>query len=125
MPSTDRTIRVGTINVTVRTSNRTTLDVTVTKRGDIVLRGPHTTTDTDAAALVERRRAWIYRRLTHLAETLPHNPLKHLTTGEEFTVLGQPHRLQITPDTSQQRPLTSIRDPRTGDRITLHSSTAP
>ncbi|GHE09229.1 YgjP-like metallopeptidase domain-containing protein [Streptomyces alanosinicus] len=123
MPSSDRTIRVGTIDVTVRTSNRTTLAVTVTRRGGIIVHGPHTTTDLDAAALVERRRSWIYQRLTHLAETAPDDPLKELAPGSGFNVLGRLHRLRIVADSDQNKPLTQLRNTPTGGWLHVRRST--
>ncbi|MCX4666405.1 M48 family metallopeptidase [Streptomyces sp. NBC_01381] len=122
MPASDRTIRVGTIDVTVRTSSRATLAVTVTKSGSIIVRGPRSTTDTDAAALVERRRSWIYRQLTHLAETAPDNPLKELAPGAGFEVLGRPHRLRIVPDDDQVEPLVQRARTSTGDWLHLRRS---
>lgn len=122
MPASDRTIRIGTIDVTVRTSNRATLTVTVTKSGSIIVHGPHSTTDTDATALVERRRSWIYRQLTNLAETAPDNPLKDLVVGAEFDVLGRPHRLRIAPDDDQAEPLTQQARTSTGDWLRLRRS---
>ncbi|MFE3182714.1 YgjP-like metallopeptidase domain-containing protein [Streptomyces violascens] len=123
MPTSDRTIRVGTIDVTVRTSNRTTLTVTVTKGSGIIVHGPHTTTDIDVTTLVERRRSWIHRQLAHLAETSPDNPLKELAPGAEFDVLGRPHRLRIVPDNDQNEPLIQHLSTPTGDWLHLQHST--
>lgn len=123
MPKSDRTIRVGAIDVTVRTSNRATLAVTVTNTGTIMVRGPHTTTDAEATALVERRRSWIYRQLTDLAETTSNDPLKELVTGAEFDVLGRRHRLRIVPDSDQKEPLTQQQTASTGDWLHLRRST--
>ncbi|MBK3575938.1 DUF45 domain-containing protein [Streptomyces sp. MBT65] len=123
MPTSDRTIRVGTIDVTVRTSNRTTLTVTVTRGGSIIVRGPHSTTDTDAAALVERRRSWIYRQLSRLAETTPDNPRRELIRGAGFDVLGRPHRLHIVPDDDQDEPLIQYRSTPTGGWLHIRRST--
>ncbi|MDN3025724.1 YgjP-like metallopeptidase domain-containing protein [Streptomyces sp. S.PB5] len=123
MPTSDRTIRVGTIDVTVRTSNRTTLTVAVTRSGNIIVRGPHSTTDTEATALVTRRRSWIYRQLAHLAETAPDNPLKELVAGAGFDVLGRPHRLRIVPDDTQGEPLIQQSSTPSGSWLHLRRST--
>ncbi|MFE4869592.1 YgjP-like metallopeptidase domain-containing protein [Streptomyces sp. NPDC056682] len=122
MPTSDRTIRVGTIGITVRTSNRTTLTVTVTRGGNIIVRGPQTTTDADATALVERRRSWIYRQLSHLAETAPDNPQRELIRGAGFDVLGRPHRLRIVPDDNQGEPLIQHRSTPTGGWLHMRRS---
>ncbi|MEU3742938.1 YgjP-like metallopeptidase domain-containing protein [Streptomyces sp. NPDC032198] len=123
MPTSDRTIRVGNTDITVRTSNRTTLTVTVTRGGNIIVRGPDTTTDTDAATLVERRRSWIYRQLSHLAETAPDNPQRELIRGAGFDVLGRPHRLRIVLDDDQDEPLVQHRNTPTGGWLHMRRST--
>ncbi|MGW2719890.1 YgjP-like metallopeptidase domain-containing protein [Streptomyces sp. NPDC001492] len=123
MPTSDRTIRVGTIDVTVRTSNRTTLTVTVTQSGNIIVRGPHSTTDTDAATLVERRRSWIYRQLSRLTETTPDNPRRELIRGAGFDALGRPHRLHIAPDDDQDEPLIQYRSTPTDGWLHIRRST--
>ncbi|MEV0373547.1 YgjP-like metallopeptidase domain-containing protein [Streptomyces sp. NPDC050636] len=81
-------IPVGGTTITLKTSNRTTLDLDVTTTGKIVVRGPHSTTDSQAADLAERRRHWIYRKLTRLAARAPLDPPRHISTGETFTVLA-------------------------------------
>ncbi len=68
---TQRIITGGAVQVLIRTSHRTHPTVTVSRQGDIIVRGPSTTTDAEATALVERRRSWIYRQLTRLTETAP------------------------------------------------------
>lgn len=123
MPTSDRTMRIGNIDVTVRTSNRTTPTVTVSKGGNIIVRGPDTTTDADATALVERRRSWIYRQLSHLAETAPDNPQRELIRGAGFDVLGRPHRLRIVPDEDQDEPLIQHRSASTGGWLHMRRST--
>ncbi|MFD3667229.1 YgjP-like metallopeptidase domain-containing protein [Streptomyces sp. NPDC058672] len=120
---TERTITVCDITIHVRTSDRTTLDLAVTAAGRVVIRGPHHTTDTQAADLALRRR-WIYRQLTHLSETTPTNPVKTLGAGEEFTILGRLHRLQIVPDTEQAEPLHLRQGPGTGYELSMRHGTA-
>ncbi|MEU1015399.1 YgjP-like metallopeptidase domain-containing protein [Streptomyces sp. NPDC005898] len=90
--NSERAITVGAIQVLIHTTHRTHPTVTVSRQGDIIVRGPNTTTDAEATALVERRRPWIYRQLTHLAETTPDDPLKELAPGSQFDVLEQPHQ---------------------------------
>lgn len=124
MPATDRTIRVGALDITLRTSNRTTLGITVTQDGGIIVRGPHGTTETEAARLVERRRSWIYRQLTRITETAPDNPIKELIRGAGFNVLGLHHRLHIVPDSDQNEPLVQLRNTPTGGWLHLRRSTA-
>ncbi|SHN09049.1 YgjP-like metallopeptidase domain-containing protein [Streptomyces yunnanensis] len=124
MATTDRTIRVGTTNVTIRTSNRTTLGITVTQHGNVIVHGPPTTTDADATDLVNRRCSWIYRQLAHLAKTAPHAPLKELVPGTGFDVLGRRHRLRIVPDSNQNEPLIQLRGTPTGSWLHMRHSTS-
>ncbi len=119
MPQHQRTLLVGGATVTVRTSNRTTLGLDVTKAGDIVVRGPHHTTDAEAAALVERRRRWIYRQLNHLAEISPHAPVRHLADGEQFTLLGRRYRFRIVPDDALTAPVTRQEVPDSGTAVLM------
>ncbi|WP_411121738.1 YgjP-like metallopeptidase domain-containing protein [Streptomyces sp. x-19] len=124
MATTDRTIRVGTTDVTIRTSNRTTLGRTVTQNGNVIVHGPPTTTDADATDLVTRRCSWIYRQLAHLAKTAPEDPLKELVPGTGFDVLGRRHRLRIVPDSNQNEPLIQLRSAPTGSWLHMRRSTA-
>ncbi|MFG2143708.1 YgjP-like metallopeptidase domain-containing protein [Streptomyces sp. NPDC048696] len=94
--SARRVIKVGMTDVTVRISNRTTLEVAVTSNGTVVVRGPQATTNEEAAALVRRRRTWIYQQLAKIAERAPENPIKTLMEGETFTLHGRPTRLHIS-----------------------------
>lgn len=92
----ERTISINGVSITIRTSNRTTLELGIASTGNIIVRGPDTTTDDEAHDLVNRRRRWIYRQLTHLSETTPDNPTKTIKNGETFALFGRPHTLRIT-----------------------------
>ncbi|WKV74116.1 DUF45 domain-containing protein [Streptomyces sp. PCS3-D2] len=101
---TTRTANHGGITITIKTSNRTTTDLTVTPREGITVRGPHSLTDDDARALVTRRKHWVYRELTKLCEQAPTNPTKVLRDGETFAILGTPHALRLVDDRPQAKP---------------------
>ncbi|WP_424216957.1 YgjP-like metallopeptidase domain-containing protein (plasmid) [Streptomyces sp. BI20] len=90
---TTRTTSLGGQPIHIRTSNRTTTDLTVSPAGDITVRGPHTLTDTDAQDLVSRRREWIYRRLA--ANATRNGPTLALGTTRNILVLGVAHRLHL------------------------------
>ncbi|MCX5206681.1 M48 family metallopeptidase [Streptomyces sp. NBC_00237] len=120
----ERTITVGGIPVTIRTTNRTTLDTYVTTHGDVVVRAPHGTTDTQAIDLVERRRTWIYNRLTDITENTPEDPTRHLTNGETFHLFGHPHKLRIVPDSKDEQPVTRFHFTTSRSEIRLHRSHA-
>ncbi|MFH8405353.1 YgjP-like metallopeptidase domain-containing protein [Streptomyces sp. NPDC018019] len=124
MPEHQRTLLVGGATVSVRTSDRTTLALDVTTSGTIVVRGPRHTTDAEATALVERRRRWIYRQLNHLAETTPRSPKRHLADGEQFTLLGRPHRFRIVPDDALPSPAARQEDPKSGAAVLMQRTTS-
>ncbi|MFI6469792.1 YgjP-like metallopeptidase domain-containing protein [Streptomyces sp. NPDC050516] len=92
---TERILRVGNTTVTLRTSDRTTLDANIDANGNIIVRGPRDTTDD----IVERRRTWLYRRLAKITDSTPTNPIKKLVDGETFAVRGRPATLQLTDET--------------------------
>ncbi|MEU9120002.1 YgjP-like metallopeptidase domain-containing protein [Streptomyces sp. NPDC048506] len=121
---TERTITIGDITISVRTSDRTTLNLDVSATGEVIVRGPRYTTDAQAIDLAQRRRRWIYRQLARIAATTPKNPIKFLDTGEVFTVLGRPHRLRIVPDAEQTEPITHHLHPETGDWLHIRHTTA-
>ncbi|MHA7956379.1 YgjP-like metallopeptidase domain-containing protein [Streptomyces sp. L500] len=103
---------------TLRTTDRKTLDITVKATREVIVRGPHDTTDEQAIALVRRRRAWIYGQLRHLEQNAPENPVKELVNGSGFVVLGRGHRLRIVPDDAQDQPV--VQHLHTGSGSWLH-----
>ncbi|MFF0742157.1 YgjP-like metallopeptidase domain-containing protein [Streptomyces sp. NPDC004111] len=120
----ERTINVGALPVTIRTTNRTSFDAYVTTNGHVVVRGPHGTTDAQATSIIERRRTWIYNRLTHITESAPEDPTLHLADGETFRIFGHPHKLRIVPDSKDEQPVTRFHLPAGRNEIRLHRSHA-
>ncbi|MFJ9768020.1 YgjP-like metallopeptidase domain-containing protein [Streptomyces erythrochromogenes] len=126
-----RTASHGGVTIKIKTSDRTTTDLSVTPHEGITVHGPHTLTDDDARELVTRRKYWVYRELTKLCEQAPANPTRTLRDGEQFTILGipaqppphrppAPHRSRSSP----QRPRTRPRPrPRSGNGSRLGQST--
>ncbi|MEV6678540.1 YgjP-like metallopeptidase domain-containing protein [Streptomyces erythrochromogenes] len=120
-----RTANHGGVTITIKTSNRTTTDLTVTPREGITVRGPHTLTDDEARALVTRRKHWVYRELNKLCEQAPTNPAKTLFDGETFTILGTPHTLRLTDRRhGPQAVATAYNDPERGPVIDLEQAAA-
>ncbi|MGW0898396.1 YgjP-like metallopeptidase domain-containing protein [Streptomyces goshikiensis] len=120
----ERTITVNGVTITIKTSRRTTLDLDVALTGNIIVRGPHTTTDEEARNLVTRRRRWIHKQLTHLCETAPENPEKAIENGEQFNVFGRPHTLRITRRVHDITPAAAYTHPDLGPVIDLSQSAA-
>ncbi|MDQ8707839.1 DUF45 domain-containing protein [Streptomyces sp. LHD-70] len=116
---TERTFKVGKLDVLLRTSTRRTKDVGITARGQVVVRAPHGTTTMEAANLVRRRREWIYLQLLRLERSRAAPITKVLAEGEEFHVFGTPHRLHLADITDAEQPVTTHHDPETGPRLHL------
>ncbi|MET9964820.1 YgjP-like metallopeptidase domain-containing protein [Streptomyces sp. NPDC006356] len=117
--TTERLIKVGEFDVLLRTSTRRTKDIGITANGQVVVRAPHGTTPMDAAALVRRRREWIYRQLHRLERTKAAPVTKALAEGEEFPVLGTPHRLHLVDITDDDPPVTCHHHPTEGPLLQL------
>ncbi|WP_367132726.1 MULTISPECIES: YgjP-like metallopeptidase domain-containing protein [Streptomyces] len=109
---------------TLRTTGRTTLGITVTASGEIIVRGPHDTTRQQAADLVQRRREWIYRQLALHLRTAPDEPDKQVVDGETFNVFGRPYHLRIVSDTAQDAPAALRHRTVSGPEIHIRQSTA-
>ncbi|MFE5717668.1 YgjP-like metallopeptidase domain-containing protein [Streptomyces erythrochromogenes] len=121
---TTRTANHGGVTITIKTSDRTTTDLTVTPREGITVRGPHTLTDDEARALVTRRKYWVYRKLTKLSEQAPANPTKTLRDGETFTILGTPHTLRLTDRRPEPHAPAVHDDPEHGPVLHLEQAVA-
>lgn len=117
--TTERLIKVGEFDVLLRTSTRRTKDIGITVDGQVVVRAPHGTTPMDAAALVRRRREWIYRQLHRLKRARTTPVTKTLTEGEEFLVLGTPHQLDLAHITDDTPPVTTHHHPTNGPLLQL------
>ncbi|MCY0931169.1 DUF45 domain-containing protein [Streptomyces sp. H27-H1] len=120
----ERTININGVSVTILTTNRTTLELDIASTGNIIVRGPSTTTDDEARDLVNRRRRWIYRQLTHFCETAPENPIKAIKNGETFTLFGRPHTLRITRQEPGASAATAYTHPDLGPTLDLRQHAA-
>lgn len=108
----------------LHTTGRKTLGITVNATGEVIVRGPHGTTDEQAIALVRRRRAWIYGQLRHLEQNAPENPVRELVNGSGFVVLGRGHRLRIVPDDAQDQPVVQHLHTGSGSWLRMRRTTA-
>ncbi|WP_116211678.1 YgjP-like metallopeptidase domain-containing protein [Streptomyces olivoreticuli] len=123
-PATERRIAANSFTFTLRTTNRATFGITISHTGEVVVRGPHGTSDAQAIGLVHRRREWIYRQLKHFKETAPDSHVKELIGGTGFTVLGHGHRLRIVADAEQDRAVVQHRWSGRGPWLHMRSTTA-
>ncbi|MBC9717782.1 DUF45 domain-containing protein [Streptomyces sp. TRM66268-LWL] len=120
----ERTFLVGKLPVTLRTSPRRTKDLSITADGRVLVRAPHGTSNTEAAALVRRRREWIYRQLHRRQGRRLDRPAKQFDDGEEFQVHGVPHRLRLTDVHAQDDLVEQYRSSETEAWLHLRSDAA-
>ncbi|MGI5401980.1 YgjP-like metallopeptidase domain-containing protein [Streptomyces sp. CA-135486] len=120
----ERTFLVGKLPITLRTSTRRTKGLEVTTDGQIIVRAPLGTSNTEAAALVRRRREWTYRQLHRANQHRPERPAKELVNGEVFTIQGVPHHLRLVDHDSQEHPIVQHRHTPAGPRLHIHRSLA-
>lgn len=103
---------VRDVEYSVARSDRKTVSIYVERDGGVTVKAPRRATDQQLQRLVERKLPWIYRTLTHWGELNRQPGGKEFVSGETFYFLGQPCRLDISPDATE--PLSLI-----GDRFVL------
>lgn len=79
-------------------SARRTIGITVERDRHVVVRAPHSASDECVAAVVERKRYWIWQKQKD-PRKYPNPPYrKEFVPGESFLYLGQNHRLALAED---------------------------
>ncbi len=81
----------------IRSSKRRRLTITVERDRSIVVHAPEGTTDEKIQEVVESKRQWIYKKITHPQKyrDLSHPPGKELVSGESALYLGRHYRIEI------------------------------
>lgn len=100
------------VEYSVARSDRKTVSIYVERNGGVTVKAPRLATDQQLQRLVERKLPWIYRTLAHWNELNREPGGKEFVSGETFYFLGQPCRLDISPDAT--KPLSLV-----GDRFVL------
>lgn len=93
---------------------RRTLGIYVERDGSVLVRAPQAVSDERIAAAVKAKLKWIYRTQARWYELNPHQAGKEFVSGETVYFLGQPHRLDFSPDASP-----GVQ--RLGDVFVMHS----
>lgn len=78
---------------------RRTLGIEVQPGGTVAVLVPPTADPEDVARVVRSRRRWIAKNVETAARLAPDHAVKEFVDGEEFDLLGQPHRLQLVDST--------------------------
>jgi hypothetical protein len=92
------TLLVGDLAFEVRRSDqRKTVQITVDRRGELILTAPVGCTVQAMEAFVQEKRLWIYTKLAE-KEALPQASPKQYVSGEGFSYLGRSYRLLLVDD---------------------------
>lgn len=79
----------------VRRAGRKTASVTVAPDNSVTVIVPAELDDEAAAAIIQRKRKWIYKKIAFNREVrTPHKP-KEYVSGEAFTYIGRNYRLKV------------------------------
>lgn len=119
------TITHGSVRlaVTVRRSQRATLEITVTPAGDVEVHAPVDATDDDIVDRVRRRSRWIQAQQRYFDQFRPRTPARRWLPGETHRYLGRPYRLRIG-DPDAPRGVTRTRGFLVLDGVTYDDSDA-
>ncbi len=79
-------------------SERRTIGITVERDRRVVVRAPNRARAEAVAAVVERKRFWIWGKLRDPRKYAEKRPAKEFVTGEAFLFLGQSFGLQLVRD---------------------------
>ena len=84
--------------VTVRSSKRKKLTITVERDSSIVVLAPESATDEAIDRVVQSRRQWLFDKLQNAPkyQDLPHAPGKEVVSGESALYLGREYRMTLT-----------------------------
>jgi hypothetical protein len=81
--------------VSVRRSERATLEITVTPDGNVEVVAPVDATVHDIVTRVRRRSRWIQSQQRYFDQFRPRTPTRRWVPGETHRYLGRPYRLRI------------------------------
>jgi predicted metal-dependent hydrolase len=79
----------------VLSPRRRTMELSVERNGDLVIRAPEGATGERLEAFIREKRTWVYRKVAE-KEALRHAvPVKEYVSGESFPYLGRSYRLLL------------------------------
>ena len=83
------------IEVAVRRTSRTSMEIAVLPGGEVEVQTPVEATNLQVRRLVEKRARWILRQQQYFAQFRPRTPPRLWVPGETHRHLGRQYRLQI------------------------------
>src|SRR5688572_20701268 len=96
------TFRVGELIFEVRRSpRRRTLELTVDRSGELVMRAPLGTGCDELLAWARTKLLWVHRKLAVKQESAPRVRDPEYVTGETFSYLGKRYRLELVGSQNQ------------------------
>jgi predicted metal-dependent hydrolase len=78
-----------------RSSNRSTVGITVERDGSLVLSAPESTSFEDLEKVVKTKKNWIYTKIAEKEPLIQSTPKKEYVSGEGFFYLGRSYRLKV------------------------------
>jgi predicted metal-dependent hydrolase len=90
------TLTVNDLRFEVRRSDRRrALEITVDRRGELVLSAPPEVPEAKLRDFVQRKRMWVYKQLARKESLGRETPRKVFVDGEGFAYLGRNYRLRL------------------------------
>lgn len=79
----------------VLSARRRTMELSVERNGDLVIRAPEGATRARLEAFIREKRTWIYRKVAEKEALRRAVPVREYVTGEGFPYLGRSYRLLL------------------------------
>ncbi len=92
----DVTLSVGDLHFALqRSARRKTMEITVDRQGDLVLKAPPDVGEAKLRSFVEEKRFWVYTKLAEKERLYRATERKEFVDGEGFLYLGRSYRLKV------------------------------
>jgi predicted metal-dependent hydrolase len=85
----------------LRSDERKTADIVIERDGHVTVRVPEHLTDEQVAAVVDRKRLWIYRNLAEWRDLNATRVVREWVNGEGFLYLGSSYRLLLVQEQAE------------------------
>lgn len=90
------TVRLGDLDFEIRrSSDRSTVGITVERDGSLVLSAPESASLDDLEKVVNTKKTWIYTKIAEKEPLIQSAPRKEFVSGEGFFYLGRSYRLKV------------------------------
>lgn len=104
MVSVGTMLTVGDLHFALqRSARRKTMEITVDREGDLVIKAPPNVSEAKLRKFVEEKRFWVYTKLAEKDRLNRATPRKEFVDGEGFLYLGRSYRLKLVDE--QEVPL--------------------